>query len=180
MTTTCPTAPVCSMEGDIRELKEDNRAIRQEVASLRSTLDGRVSAVFTEISKINTKLDNLIEGVRIGAIVPQPPTQRPSQLGWDKDEDTGLHQVSEWAQRAKSTAELLEEEQERAHRAEVEAAALRAKLAERDAMALAKREQEKLVGEWSVKKWQLVLGAVVTLLGAGGGLAAIVAKLLGM
>jgi len=74
-------------------------------------------SVHSTVSRIETKVDRILEGISIGAIVPARPPESPRRplpsLGWDIDEPThpgDADSASTWAHRARMTAELAERE----------------------------------------------------------------------
>jgi hypothetical protein len=123
-----------------------------------------------------------------------PPTPVETTLNWELDEPTNHGNTdpslaaSLWAERARAAAaeivELRKANQEvselRAAKAtaEVARAAAEAILAERSRHSDRARDDARVAGEFSVKRWQIITGAVVTLLGSGAGLWAVIQSLI--
>lgn len=87
-----PKHHACTREPDFRQIRTDISADRREAAA-------RLSGVHSEIRALNTKFDRVLEGLRIGAIVPAKP---PSGfLDFDPDDATnpGIEGAATWKAR---------------------------------------------------------------------------------
>jgi hypothetical protein len=88
--------------GEIRTLKRHAGAAAKREAVRHAVLLGR-------LDRLETKLDRLLDGVRIGAVVAREPSP---DLDWDPGEDTLSGRepdaaASTWARRARDTAQQL-------------------------------------------------------------------------
>jgi hypothetical protein len=142
--------------------------------------------------EVDNKLAELEKGDEADKELP-PPSEVETTLDWDKDEPTN-HGNSDpavaakiWAERARAAAEEVAElrkaneevEVLRAAKAaaEVARAAAEAVLAERSRTSDRAREDAKVAGEFSVKRWQVITGMIVTICSAGGGIWALIEAL---
>jgi hypothetical protein len=119
-----------------------------------------------------------------------PPSEVETSIDWELDEPTNHGNddpsvaAKIWAERARAAAEEVAElrkaneevEVLRAAKAaaEVARATAEAVLAERSRTSDRAREDAKVAGEFSVKRWQVITGMVVTLCSAGGGIWALI------
>ncbi len=163
--TSC-TLDDCMMLNEITDLKTRVSTLEQNVATRAS-----VSALNTKIDGMDRKLDTLIDGIRIGKVVPDRKRgkngDKSSLLPWDPNEDTGLHAAPTWAQRSREaagTAEILDAERERLA---IENAALKAAAQERTKISQRRRADMKEKGELTIKKWKIVAGLMTAILGSG-------------
>jgi len=80
-----PEHHTCTREPDFRQIREDLSADRRTVRE-------RMVGVHTELREIHTKVDRVLEGLRIGAIVPARPTlSRVPDFDPDEQTNPGVH-----------------------------------------------------------------------------------------
>ncbi len=147
--------------------------LRTSLSRLETRVTEEFLGVFGALSRVETKIDRLVEGVQIGQVQRAP---LPS-LDWDLDENT-MHgredphmAATVWATRARETAMMLEEARAGLERARTEASAAKARLEERD------RRSDRAVAV-SMARWKVVAGIIATVLTSGGGVL-LLTKLLG-
>ena len=118
--------------------------------------------VFATISRVETKVDRMLEGLRIGQIVRAPS---PS-LDWELDEPTMTGRedpnraASMWAERAREAAERLDAMQSELIAAKTATAAAMARCEERS------RHSDRAHAH-SIARWKLITGLIVTVLTSG-------------
>jgi len=138
-------------------------SFNQKLSEVSRSVDGigaKQTATNTEMAKLNRKMDRVIEGIEIGTIHAVQPS-----LDWELDEPTGVHEAPVWSSRAKAEAQ-------KAAALQAQLAAAKARLEERDRQSERVRADKKSAGEHSLKRWQIVVGAVL----GGGGLIAAIAQ----
>jgi hypothetical protein len=173
--------PKCAVhEAEIVEL----RAGLVEIKASQSRLEMRTTEeflnVFGALSRVETKINRLIEGVAIGQIVRSPAVS----LDWELDEPT-MHGREDptsaawlWALRAREAAERADALQAELLSAKTAAAAATARCEERARHSDRVRADEVRASDMSIAKWKLIAGLVATVL-TSGGIAALLAQMLG-
>jgi len=182
---TCPaTESDCVMLPVIQDLSARVEGIEKAQSQEGEKTRAIVSGVSTKVDRVDAKLDRVIEGLRIGAIVPAPVERkehgngngkhpppsnqrRESLISWSTDEDTGLHAAPTWASRARDTVSLLEAVDGERERLAIENAALKARMSEREKQNGIAREDKQRSSDMTLKKWQIIAGLVTTILGSG-------------
>jgi hypothetical protein len=158
--------PVCIQSDRLDAIESE--AAQRTIAEAR--LERRVTeeflGVFAAISRVETKVDRLLEGVEIGQV-------RAAQASrdWELDEDTHVTGASGWAQRARSEAE-------RSERLTAQVAALQATVAERDRLSERVRVDARYQDGARNRRLQIVGGIVVAIVTSGVG-SFLLAKLFG-
>lgn len=159
--------PICIRQDDLDRLSTDGRATLTLVERLERRTTEEFLGVFAAISRVETKVDRLLEGVGIGAVNPRMPS-----IDYDELTDTGVIRASQ----------LLEEENRRLTAelvaAKTAAAAAVARFDERARQSDRARADEAKVADMSIARWKLVVGLVATVL-TSGTVAALLAQLLG-
>ena len=142
--------PVCIRQDDIDRIETDVRTTRTMLERLERRSTEEFLGVFAAISRVETKIDRLIEGVGIGQIARAPL----KSIDYDELSDTGVIRASQ----------LLEEENRQLRAqllaAKTDAASAMARFDERT------RHSDRVHGK-SIARWKLITGLIVTVLTSG-------------
>ena len=170
----------CIRGDDIERIDVACRENRTMLERLERRSTEEFLGVFAAISRVETKIDRLIEGVAIGQIARSPAVS----LDWELDEPT-MHgredptsAASLWALRAREAAERADALQAELLSAKTAAAAATARCEERARHSDRVRADEVRASDMSIAKWKLIAGLVATVL-TSGGIAALLAQMLG-
>jgi thymidylate synthase len=177
MSTVCHTAQQgngklpCLRNDEIEDLKQRAREQHNAQVTHEHRVTQEFITVFGAISKMDTKLDRLLEGLRIGQVVRAPV----QSVDWELDEPTNIgrtpdHSASIWAERAREAAEKIEV---------LQADLLSAKTAEASAAARfdERTRHSDRVHALSITKWKLIVGLIATVV-TSGTVTALIAQLL--
>jgi hypothetical protein len=150
--------PTCIRQDDIDRIDTETRTTRTMLERLERRSTEEFLGVFAAISRVETKIDRLIEGVGIGQIAPI------KSIDYDELSDTGVIRASQ----------LLEEENRQLRAqllaATTAAASATARFEERT------RHSDRAHGK-SIAKWKLITGLIVTVV-TSGTVTALIAQLL--
>ena len=154
--------PICIRQDELEELSLQSRTNLTLLERLERRSTEEFLGVFAAISRVETKLDRLIEGVQIGQIARAPA----ASLDWELDEPT-MHgredptsAASLWALRAREAAERADALQAELLSAKTQAASATARFDERT------RHSDR-VHDKSIARWKLITGLIVTVLTSG-------------
>jgi hypothetical protein len=164
---------VCIETDRFEALEREQATLTISTARLERRVTEEFLGVFAAISRVETKVDRLLEGVEIGGVRRAP---MPS-LDWELDETT-MHgredpatAASLWALRAREAAEKADKLQAELNLARTTAAAATSRYEERA------RHSER-VADLSIARWKLIAGLVATVL-TSGAVTALIAQMLG-
>jgi hypothetical protein len=155
---------VCIETDRFEALEREQATLTISTARLERRVTEEFLGVFAAISRVETKVDRLLEGVEIGGVRRAP---LPS-LDWELDETT-MHgredpalAATVWAQRAREAAD-------RSERLSAQVAALQATVVERDRLS----ERVRVDARWDegvrTRRMQIIGGLIVAVITSGVG-----------
>jgi hypothetical protein len=130
--------PVCIQSDVITSLD-------RSYTDLRELMTVKLALFVERLETVEKKQDRILEGLEIGVI-------RPAQhsLGWEEDEDTGVHDAPTWATRAKGAAFEL---------SSVRAENIRLQAIQDERNRISDRAQAK--GKLSVDRWKVTATIII-------------------
>ena len=172
--------PICIREDELAKLASDARTHLTMLERLERRTTEEFLGVFAAVSRCETKIDRLLEGVQIGVVQARPVA---TSLDWELDEPT-MHgredpsmAATVWAARAREAAEKADALQVKLLAAETAAAAALARCDERKQHSERVRADEVRTADMSIARWKLIAGLIATVL-TSGTVAAVLAQLL--
>lgn len=162
----------CIRQDDFDRLGTETRTNRTLIERLQQRTTDEFLGVFAAVSRVETKVDRLLEGLQIGQV---SRAAMPS-IDWELDEPTNVGQTPEssasiWAERAREAAERNERLQAELLAAQTAAAAATARFDERT------RHSDR-ARSTSIVRWKLIVGLIATVLTSGTA-AALIAQAFG-
>ena len=158
---------LCIRDDDFDELEREQSTLRTTLSRFESRVTEEFLGVFGGLSRVETKVDRLLEGVEIGQVRAQLPS-----LGYDPDEPTLTGREPDIAATIWKTRNAESIEREATLRAQLAAAqaTIDATKAERDRQSV--RADKLETRRWTrFEKAGAIVAAVIIALGGGVGIA---------
>lgn len=164
---------LCVRDDEFEEIHQEQASHSVLLKRFQDRVTEEFLSVFGALSRVETKIDRLVEGVEIGQV-------RAAQVSrdWELDEDTSITGPSEWATRARNEAMRATVETQRAEMLAAELAGLKATLVERDRQSDRVRADKLATVATRNDRLKILAGVVVAVLTSSTG-AYLLARLLG-
>lgn len=149
----------CIRDEDFERISLEQRELRTLHERFQQRVIEETVGIFAAISRLETKVDRLVDGVAIGNVRPVQHSMRD----WDPDEPTGVHEPGEWADRARR-------ETERSAVLAAQVAALEARWTERERFSERVRSDGLAAQKHQIQRWQIVAGVLIAIMSSVGAL----------